>query len=96
MLEHVDARELGEWRAYEVVHGPVDGQWRDEAMASMHEVLQGLRYFAGAHFAKKGSKNPAPDPYSYPRPSQMYEYAKKRAHEKSNEEEKMLYGEWES
>lgn len=66
MLERISARELTEWAVYEMRNGPLGDQWRDDMLASLHELLQANNYLTGG--AAGGKKNPAPKPKDVPRP----------------------------
>jgi hypothetical protein len=65
MLATLDAPELTHWMAYERIRGPIDGSWKDEMLASIHEQLQSGNYLAGG---QSGKKNPVPKPQNVPRP----------------------------
>jgi hypothetical protein len=64
VLARHSAMELAEWAAYEHAYGPLDGAWRDEVMAQMHELTQLVAYLSGCQF----EENPAPKPRPLQRP----------------------------
>lgn len=68
LLERIDARELTEWQAFEVVHGPIGPEWRDNALAEVHEELQHIAYLLQAVNTEKKDQSRIPKPQRYPRP----------------------------
>ena len=85
----MDSIEYSQWMAFERAHGPINGEWSAEALASIQEQLQQISYLLGqAHFTDKTHKRgPIPKPEQFPRP---YEYLTKpqpQRPEVDNEEE---------
>lgn len=70
MLRSVTSRELAEWRAYEFVNGPVGPQYEQEALASIHEMLQQVARLLVAQNAKDEDDIPAI--VRYPRPFDVF------------------------
>lgn len=59
--------------AYEMATGPLDGTWRDEILAQIHELIQKNNLLTGASLAGKGRKNPAgKEIHRVPRARQTY------------------------
>jgi hypothetical protein len=83
MLHSMDAMEYAHWLAFEKSHGPLNGEWNAEALASIQEQLQQISYLLGqAHFTSKQSpKGPIEKPSKYPRP---YDYHKSQSREVSS------------
>lgn len=65
----MDSVEYSQWMAFERVHGPINGEWNQEAMANMSEQLHTIAYLLSqAHFTDKHHKRgPIPKPERYPR-----------------------------
>lgn len=65
----MDSYEFSQWIAFEQAHGPLGGEWTNEAIAGIHEQLQTIAYLLGqAHFTDKQHKNgPVPKPEHLPR-----------------------------
>lgn len=75
LLDSLTSHELAEWQAYEMVSGPIDRSWSDEALASSVEKLHDLMYLISqANFTdkshRKGPIKQREEPYI--RPSQVY------------------------
>lgn len=70
MLHSMDSMEYSQWMAFERAHGPIRGEWSEEALAGIQEQLQQIAYLLGqAHFTDKTHKRgPVPKPEHYPRP----------------------------
>lgn len=68
MLEHVSSEELSEWMAYEDVFGPLDGKWRDDLLAAIHEEFQAYMYMYAGFKTPKKKKNPVSEPKRITRP----------------------------
>lgn len=70
MLNSMDSIEYSHWIAYERSHGPLDGSWDAEALASVQEQLQQLSYLLSqAKFTDKTHRRgPVPKPERFPRP----------------------------
>ena len=67
LLSTVTAKELTEWRAYEVLNGPLDDTWRDEAMASLVDLVRELSYMTSqAHFGRDSNGNAVQGPVAVP------------------------------
>lgn len=66
----MDSREYSQWMAFERAHGPINGEWSEEALASIQEQLQQLSYLLSqAKFTDKTHRRgPVPKPERYPRP----------------------------
>lgn len=74
MLTRMTSRDVAEWRAFEIVNGPVDSGWRDDVLAAIHEQLQQISHLTGAaHFTDEDNDNPVPTPERYPRPGRPEE-----------------------
>lgn len=56
--------------AFERAHGPINGEWSQEALATVLDQLQTIAYLLGqAHFTDKNHKRgPIEKPARYPRP----------------------------
>jgi len=77
LLSTVSAYELGEWQAYERVHGPVGREYANEALASINDALNLANKLLGCQL----SENPVPDPDPYVRPPKVYDEALKAMQE---------------
>lgn len=67
MLASVTSREIAEWRAYERLNGPIGSSaYQEEALASMHEMLQHLARILIAQNVE--DEDDIPDISHYPRP----------------------------
>jgi hypothetical protein len=66
----MDSYEFSQWMAFERATGPINGEWSDEALASIQEQLQQLSYLLSqAKFTDKTHrKGPVPKPERFPRP----------------------------
>lgn len=73
----MDAREIGEWRAYERCYGPLGNVWRDEVLAEIHELLQTQNRLTGqAHFTDNThSDSGVPEPEHFSRPYEVFDKA---------------------
>lgn len=90
MLNTMSAKELTEWRAYELATGPLGSeQWLGENLSAIHEELQFLAHLLGqAHFTDKNHrKGPAPKPEHYPRPSETFTFKSVQPTEPEDDEE---------
>lgn len=68
MLRKLTAKELTEWRAYEKKNGPLDDTWRDHALASLIDLVQGLLYLTSqAHFGQDSKGRPVKGPIDAPK-----------------------------
>lgn len=83
LLVTVSSHELAEWMAYERVTGPIGPDWRDNAMAAIHDQLSLLCNLTGA--AHWGDDNPVKDIAKIPRPSEVT--GEDEEEEKSSEDE---------
>lgn len=65
----MDSVEYSQWMAFERVHGPINREWDQEAMANMQEQLHTIAYLISqAKFTDKNHrKGPIPKPERYPR-----------------------------
>jgi hypothetical protein len=54
------ARELTEWQAYERFAGPLNGNWRDEALAQINEIMQSLVHITASVNSTGGSPETKP------------------------------------
>lgn len=70
MLDHIDSYEISEWMAFEHAFGPIGPEYRDEALALIHDQLQLLCSMYGA--VNWQDKNPVGEPKPIPRPSQVF------------------------
>lgn len=68
----MDSVEYSHWMAFERAHGPINGEWNAEVLASIQEQLQQISYLLGqAHFTDKHHKRgPVPKPERCPRPNE--------------------------
>lgn len=67
MLSSLSSRDITEWRAYELLNGPVgSAAYSEEALASMHEMLQHIGRILIASNAEDQSS--VPELIHYPRP----------------------------
>ena len=73
LLDSVTAFELSEWEAYERAFGPLGPQYRDNALAEIHEQLQMIAYILGAANTGKDQDNPVPEPKQVPRPHEVFQ-----------------------
>lgn len=64
--------------AYERVSGPIDSQWRDEALATLVDLTHQLLYLTGQQFTDKTHrKGPIEKPEGkYTRPGEIYTKAR--------------------
>lgn len=62
----MSSADLTEWRAYEIINGPVGPQYEREALASIHEILQNVCRLLVAQNSKE--TDDIPDVVRYPRP----------------------------
>jgi hypothetical protein len=71
LLESVTSQELAELRAYEIVNGPIGStQYADEALASIHELLQQIARLLMAQNAE--DEDDIPPLVPYPRPADIF------------------------
>ena len=71
MLESVTSQELAELRAYEIVNGPIGStEYADEALASIHEVLQQIARLLMAQSAD--DEDDIPPLVRFPRPTDIF------------------------
>jgi hypothetical protein len=91
MLHSMDSVEYSQWMAFERAHGPLRGEWDQEALASVVEQLQTVAYLLSqAHFTDKThKKGPIPKPERYPRP-----YESLRSTSSSTDEDDKDEAEW--
>lgn len=68
----MDSMEYSQWMAFERAHGPINGEWDQEALANIMEQLHTIAYLLGqAHFTDKTHRRgPIPKPERYPRPNE--------------------------
>ncbi|MEU3052281.1 hypothetical protein [Streptomyces griseus] len=66
----MSSEEYAQWVAWHRATGGLSDEWKTEALASIHELLQFQAYLTGqAHFTDKHhKKGPAPKPELYARP----------------------------
>lgn len=71
-LNSMDSIEYSQWMAFERVHGPINREWDQEAMAAVLEELHTIAYLLSqAHFTDKThKKGPIEKPERYPRPNE--------------------------
>lgn len=70
MLTCIDSHEIAEWRAFEKAFGPLRDEWRDEALASIHEQLQLIARLIGQGFF--GEESPVTEFAPVPRPAETF------------------------
>lgn len=72
MLNSMDSMEYSQWMAFERAHGPLRGEWEQEAMANMMEQLHTIAYLISqAKFTDKTHRRgPIQKPERYPRPNE--------------------------
>lgn len=67
LLSKIDAHELAEWEAFEVVNGPIGREYSDDMLACIHEVIQLGNYIQGFQY----TDNPVPKPSRVTRPNKF-------------------------
>lgn len=72
LLDRIDAKEITEWMAYELVTGPLDSKYSDDMLANIHEQLQMLTRFVGAQLEDENGDNPAPAPQRVKRAHELF------------------------
>lgn len=70
MLASLTSREIAEWRAYELLNGPVGPSYEQNALASIHEMVQQLCRIMISVNSEEGSSG-VPDIIRYPRPDEF-------------------------
>ncbi len=72
MLNSMDSVEYSQWMAFERAHGPIRGEWDQEALANVVDKLHTIAYLLSqAHFTDKTHKRgPIEKPERYPRPNE--------------------------
>lgn len=63
--------ELAEWMAYEKAFGPIDDEWRDNTLAEVHELLQGILHITASANSKDGTSAET-KPKHFIRPSEVW------------------------
>lgn len=71
MLSQMTSNQLSEWKAYEMVAGPLDRKFDQEVLAHIHEQLQLANFLSGQSFVNKDTTNPVPSPQRYPTPEML-------------------------
>jgi len=66
MLRSLSSVEIAEWRAYELLNGPLGSSYEQNALASIHEMVQQLCRVMIAVNSEDSSG--VPDIVRYPRP----------------------------
>lgn len=68
----MDSMEYSHWMAFERAHGPLKGEWDQEALAAVVEELKTIAYLISqAKFTDKTHRRgPIPKPERYPRPNE--------------------------
>ncbi|WP_415840191.1 hypothetical protein [Nocardiopsis gilva] len=73
LLTRIDARELTEWQAYELVYGPLGPAYEREMLALAVEGEQRTHHLMGAaHFTDDKHPNPIDPPERIARPSEWF------------------------
>lgn len=75
LLARTTSAELTEWQAYEVAYGPVGPAYRDEALASLADLIEQTNYLLQAVNTDQKDRDRIPQAGPYPRPHQIADRA---------------------